>query len=131
TRWGAASAFFNGGGVLAGGYVNGTATANISTSAISWDPATNAWTSIASMAGERARMSGTVLGNSFYVIGGRSMASAGFVGTNDDQRFACGVTAADLSITNTDGMTNYTPGGNNTYTITASNAGTDAAPGST
>ena len=38
---------------------------------------------------------------------------------------------ADLSITKTDGLTTVTPGGTTTYTITASNAGPSAAPGST
>ncbi len=39
TRWGAAHEYYAGMGVLAGGYVNGSATSNISTSAIAWDPA--------------------------------------------------------------------------------------------
>src|SRR6201997_2953013 len=38
---------------------------------------------------------------------------------------------ADLSITNDDGVTAATPGGSVTYTITASNLGTDDAPGTT
>ncbi|MBO1765187.1 DUF11 domain-containing protein, partial [Escherichia coli] len=37
--------------------------------------------------------------------------------------------SADLSITNTDGVTTATPGGSVTYTITASNAGPSNAPG--
>ena len=41
------------------------------------------------------------------------------------------VVPADLSITKTDGQTTATPGGTATYTITASNAGPSAAPGST
>ncbi len=39
--------------------------------------------------------------------------------------------SADLGITKTDGVTTATPGGNVTYTITASNAGPSNAPGST
>jgi uncharacterized repeat protein (TIGR01451 family) len=39
--------------------------------------------------------------------------------------------SADLSITNTDGVTTAAPGGSVTYTITASNAGPSNAPGST
>jgi uncharacterized repeat protein (TIGR01451 family) len=39
--------------------------------------------------------------------------------------------SADLSITKTDGVTSATAGGSTTYTITASNAGPSAAPGST
>ncbi len=38
---------------------------------------------------------------------------------------------ADLSITNTDGVTTATPGGSVIYTITAANAGPSGAPGST
>jgi uncharacterized repeat protein (TIGR01451 family) len=38
---------------------------------------------------------------------------------------------ADLSIMNDDGVTAATPGGSVTYTITAANAGTDDAPGTT
>jgi uncharacterized repeat protein (TIGR01451 family) len=39
--------------------------------------------------------------------------------------------SADLAITKTDGVTTATPGGSVTYTITASNAGPDVAPGAT
>jgi uncharacterized repeat protein (TIGR01451 family) len=39
--------------------------------------------------------------------------------------------SANLGITKTDGVTTATPGGSVTYTITASNAGPSAAPGST
>ena len=39
--------------------------------------------------------------------------------------------SADLAITKTDGVTTATPGGSVTYTITASNAGPDAASGAT
>lgn len=93
TRWGAASSGIGygvgNGWVLAGGYVNGVATANISTTAIKWDPVGNTWSSLASMSAERSRMTGGVLGSSFYVIGGRSIASASFVGTNNNQRLLC------------------------------------------
>jgi hypothetical protein len=133
TRWGAATAFYNGAGVLAGGYVAGTATTNISTSAIAWDPASNTWSTITAMTGERARMTGAVLGSSFYVVGGRSVASPNFVGTNDNQKLTCSVAtgSSDLSITKTDGVTIYTAGGTLTYTIAVSNAGPDASTGAT
>src|SRR5699024_3040856 len=39
--------------------------------------------------------------------------------------------SADIAITKTDGITDATPGGSVTYTITASNAGPSNAPGST
>ena len=88
TRWGAASALYTD-EVLAGGYVGGAATANISTSAISWDIPSNTWQNASNMLGERARMAGGVLNGSFYVVGGRSIASSGFVGTNDNQKLLC------------------------------------------
>jgi hypothetical protein len=88
TRWGAATAVYTD-AVLAGGYVNGVATANISNTVISWDVPTNTWLSVPNMLGERARFSGAVLNNSFYVIGGRSIASPSFVGTNDNQKLLC------------------------------------------
>ncbi|MEO8150361.1 MAG: kelch repeat-containing protein, partial [Bacteroidia bacterium] len=89
TRWGAAEAFYNTGFLMAGGYLNGTTTANISNSAISWDIATNTWITLPNMIGERARMTGAVLNGSFYVIGGRSIASSAFVGTNSNQQYSC------------------------------------------
>ncbi len=93
TRWGAASSAVgygsNNGWVLAGGYVNGVATANISTSTIRWNPISNSWADLPPMLGERSRMTGGILGASFYVIGGRSIASSGFVGTNNNQRLTC------------------------------------------
>jgi uncharacterized repeat protein (TIGR01451 family) len=42
---------------------------------------------------------------------------------------ACRPLSSDLSVTKTDGVTTATPGGSVTYTITASNAGPDAATG--
>jgi N-acetylneuraminic acid mutarotase len=93
TRWAAATTTYTQGAftdaVLAGGYVNGTATANISNTAISWDLASNTWSSLPNMVGERARMTGAVRNGLFYVVGGRSVASSGFVGTNSNQEFSC------------------------------------------
>jgi hypothetical protein len=90
TRWGPAYGFFNSAGILAGGYVGGAATANISTSAIQWNPGTNTWNTLNNMLGERARMNGGSIGSSYYAVGGRSVASAAFVGTNDNQKLTCG-----------------------------------------
>ncbi|MGQ0738507.1 MAG: Kelch repeat-containing protein, partial [Bacteroidota bacterium] len=91
TRWGPASGPYFGGGLVAGGYVGGSVTANISTTALLWDPVTDNWTTVTvpNMTGERARVSGYALGSSFYVVGGRSIASAGFNGTNTNQRLTC------------------------------------------
>ena len=90
SRWGAASSqtAYNGGWVLAGGYVNGTAAANLSATAIEWDPMANVWNTLPSMAQARSRMTGAVLNGSFYVIGGRSSAG-GFGGTADNQKLFC------------------------------------------
>src|SRR5262249_4545755 len=54
-----------------------------------WNPTTNTWADLPNMTGERSRMTGAVLNGSFYVIGGRSLLSSGFVGTNDDQKLTC------------------------------------------
>jgi|GEM_PF-791449 len=86
-RWAAACALYNGNGVLAGGSSGNT----ILNSVISWDQATNTWSTLPNMSGERHRMSGAVLNGSFYVVGGRSNASPGFIGTNDNQKLTCGV----------------------------------------
>lgn len=94
TRWGAATTSSTlgafGDAVLAGGYVDGTATANISPTAIHYDLASDMWLTLPNMvAGERARMSGAELNSRFYVVGGRSVASPGFVGTSNNQQLLC------------------------------------------
>jgi hypothetical protein len=93
TRWGAASSRVGYGGsnswVLAGGYVNGSVAANISNTVIEWNSVTNMWTDNPNMPEARARMTGAILGPNFHVIGGRSVASAGFVGTNSNYRLTC------------------------------------------
>ncbi|HYC40133.1 MAG TPA: GEVED domain-containing protein [Chitinophagaceae bacterium] len=94
TRWGAASGMYSGQGILAGGYVGGSAASNVSNSAIAWDPAGNSWTTIANMLTQRARMNGALLSGDFYVIGGRCLTGActAFQGTNDNQRLTCNFT---------------------------------------
>jgi uncharacterized repeat protein (TIGR01451 family) len=57
-----------------------------------------------------------------YTIALRGVSTSDFVGVPP---------SADLSITKTDGVASVTAGGSTTYTITASNAGPDPAPGST
>ncbi|HMJ08993.1 MAG TPA: kelch repeat-containing protein, partial [Pyrinomonadaceae bacterium] len=90
SRWGAASSqtVYNGGWVLAGGYVNGTAASNLSNGVVKWDPVTNTWADLPNMLQARSRMTGSVLNGAFHVIGGRSSAG-GFAGTNDNQRLFC------------------------------------------
>ena len=109
TRWGAASSFYNNGGVLAGGYVNGSVTANISTSVISWDLATNTWSTLPNMLQERSRMNGAVLGGCFYVVGGRSIAQPAFTGTNDNQKLCCGSSSPTPTATGTPVTPSPTP----------------------
>lgn len=53
------------------------------------------------------------------------------VAIDDVSVTACRAASADLSITKTDGVASAVPGQSVTYTITASNAGPDAATGST
>lgn len=90
SRWGSASSItsYRGGWVLAGGYVGGTDTTNLSASTVKWDPVANSWSSLPDMLTARARMTGAVIGDAFHVIGGRSSAG-GFNGTNDNQRLFC------------------------------------------
>lgn len=88
TRWGSASGLYTD-GIMAGGYVAGIATANISPTVISWDQASNTWQTDPPMIAERARMGGAVLNGSFYVIGGRSLASSAFAGENSNQKLQC------------------------------------------
>jgi hypothetical protein len=83
TRQGAAAAFYNGGGVLAGGSVSGA----ISNTVLLWNPASNTWSTLPDMLGGRSNMGGAVLSGSFYVVGGSSTVSAG--GTNDNQKLTC------------------------------------------
>ncbi|MEO5720837.1 MAG: kelch repeat-containing protein [Chthoniobacterales bacterium] len=91
-RWGAAAANYQGDGILAGGYVAGTATENISATVTAWDAASNTWQTITNMLAARARMTGAVLSGSFYVFGGRCT-TAGvcdvFQGTTDNQKLLC------------------------------------------
>ncbi len=75
--------------MLAGGYVAGSATGNISNTVTAWDLPSDTWQSLSNMLGERARTSGAVLNGSFFVVGGRSVASSAFVGTNDNQQLLC------------------------------------------
>ncbi len=94
TRWGAATAVYDTDAVLAGGYVAGVATANISPTVISWNAGTS-WQPVPDMAGapsgthERARMTGDVLNGSFYAVGGRSLVASAFQGTNSNQKLLC------------------------------------------
>ena len=96
-RWGSATIETPEGVIMAGGYVGGSGTGNLSTSSIAWDAATNTWQSFDALTLARARMTGAMLGRSPIVIGGRSSAG-GFAGTVEvqihDHLFASGFDAA-------------------------------------
>ena len=87
-RWGAASSQtgygVENGWVLAGGIVGTVGVATVT----NWDPAVNSWSDLPSLPQARSRMTGAILGGSFYVIGGRGPAG-GFAGTNDNQKLTC------------------------------------------
>lgn len=96
TRWGAASSYTAYGShnqwVLAGGYVNGEESFNISSTVIRWNPVTNTWSSLPNMGepgSERTRFGGAILGPSFYAIGGRSIPTDFFTGSNSNNRLLC------------------------------------------
>jgi len=81
-RWGGAGAFVGSHGVVAGGHVG----PSLSSSAVTWDLASNTWSTAGDMLGARRRMSGAVLSGNFHVIGG---ASSGSSFTNDNQLGTC------------------------------------------
>ncbi len=81
SRYGAAAAFYNGGGILAGGNIGGGPE---TVSVISWDPASNTWLTLPSMLGARAGAGGAVLNGSFHVVGGRDLTL-----TTDNQKLTC------------------------------------------
>jgi hypothetical protein len=87
SKWGAASDFYNNGFVLAGGYQAGSTT--IGNIAIQWDQGSNTWSALPNMTTATARVGGAALGGSFYVIGGRTIASAGFNGSTQNQKLFC------------------------------------------
>lgn len=80
SRWGAATIETPTGVLLAGGYVGGTSSSNLSATAIAWDGPTNTWQTFPAMLAARARMTGGMLQGTPTVIGGRDSAG-GFNGT--------------------------------------------------
>lgn len=90
SRWGAASSItaYRGGWVIAGGYAGGTSSSNLSATAIKWDPVGNTWSNLPDMNFPRARMSGGILGDAFYAVGGRGP-EGGFNGNSNNQRLFC------------------------------------------
>lgn len=86
TRWGGASDLYRNQWFVAGGYVGGSSDGNISSSTLSWNASANQWVGSTAMGRARTRMSGSTLGNMFFVTGGRGNADT-FTGSNDHQRF--------------------------------------------
>jgi uncharacterized delta-60 repeat protein len=83
TRYGAAAAFYNGGGVVAGGNVQSI---GLSASVISWNPASNTWSTLPSLLGARSFMKGGILNGSLYIVGGSTNTS---FFTTDNQNLTC------------------------------------------
>jgi Kelch motif protein len=121
-RSAAASGAYNGRWILAGGDVNFA----ISTSAIAWDPATNAWSNLPNMVQARDYFAGATAGQSFYAVAG---SSAPGTGTNDNQQYTeipCGTpsptataTATATPTLTTTAMPTVTPTPTTTSTPTA------------
>ncbi len=97
TRVTAAAANYSGVSVLAGGYVGGNASANISASVIGWNALTNSWSSLRPMPLGVTEAAGAVLNGSLYVIGGQSQTTG--VGTNNNQKLTCSASCSDYEIT--------------------------------
>jgi len=86
-HWGAAGDFYNNGFVVSGGYINGAVTIGPNTE--QWNQGPNTWSGLPDQMTAAGRMGGAAMGGSFYVIGGRTAASAGFVGTVLNQKLFC------------------------------------------
>ncbi len=88
-HWGAAGDFYNNGFAVAGGYINGATT--IGTNAELYNIGSNSWGPLPNLPTATARVGGaaTGIGGSFYVIGGRTLASAGFNGSTQNQKLFC------------------------------------------
>jgi hypothetical protein len=86
-HWGAAGDFYNNGFVVSGGYINGATTIGPNTE--QWTVGNAAWSGLPDQLTAAGRMGGAAMGGSFYVIGGRTAASAGFNGTVLNQKLFC------------------------------------------
>ncbi len=88
-HWGHAGSFYNNGFAVAGGYINGATT--IGTNAELYNIGSNTWGPLPNLPIATARVGGasTGLGGSFYVVGGRTLASAGFNGSTQNQKLFC------------------------------------------
>ena len=124
---GSGERFYNGSGVLAGGYVAGSATANISNTAISWDRAAIPGRACRTCWENAHGPPGAVLSGSFYVVGGRSIASSAFLGTNDNQKLTCGSTGTPSPTATATATATGTP--SPTATATATPTATATATG--
>ena len=87
TRWGAATALYGNGVIMAGGLVGGVDDENVSTSVIYLSE--SGLITLPDMPQKRARMNGAVLDGSFYVIGGFSSEADFLFGTITNQKLTC------------------------------------------
>ena len=89
-RYGAASARYNSSFLLAGGSVDGTnPITNLSVSAISWDSATNSWSTLPNMLQPRGQNAAAVLGGRLFVVGGQVPTPTYYTGSSDNQMLIC------------------------------------------
>ncbi len=87
TRWGAATALYGNGVIIADGLVGGVDDENVSTSVIYLSE--SGLITLPDMPQKRARMNGAVLNGSFYVIGGFSSEADFLFGTTSNQKLTC------------------------------------------
>ena len=113
--WASAEGVLNGKWILAGG----SSSSVVLDTALSWDPATNIWSSLANMPQARTQMSGDVVNSRLYVVGGREPAGT-TVGTTDVQVYA-NVPCPTATPTSTNTPT-VTPTSTRTPTATATPA---------
>jgi hypothetical protein len=92
-RYKSAAAFYNGGGVLAGGENTSSLAMG---SVISWDPATNTWSDLPSLPEGRSNTGGALLNGSFHLVGGTSATAPG--GTNTNEKLTCQSTTKAINL---------------------------------
>jgi uncharacterized delta-60 repeat protein len=117
-RYYTTGAFYNGGWVIAGGNTPAS-----SASVISWNPASNTWSTLPSMLGARTFMNCGLLDGSLYVVGGWTGVSTP---TTDNQRLTCVPNAPTPTVTPTPSPT-LTPSFTPTPTLTPPSTPTPTA----
>jgi uncharacterized delta-60 repeat protein len=126
TKFDAATTVFNGMPMLVGGYGNGNMPSDITVRLVAWNSSTNTWSNYSNLPSERAEMGAAVLNGSLYVIGGRSMAQSGYMGTVENQKLTC-VTPSPTPTNTPTATVTTTP--TNTPTATPTSSGTPSISG--